>query len=197
MIIYLSKQKIENLFTEMKLSRKIGFLRVRKIELKSSTLSLHGEIRRANDSDEFIDKFNYIIKILRKNNQLIKFENDIKEIKLFSYYYISGKMSGLEKDVFNSDEIIDFHIKSQNPNYTSIDIKCSANNIELFSGTGNDKKYRISSGAFFLMDEEFSVELIVWVTSVDIDSKRIIGSPLIISCENNSNQIISKKLGIK
>ena len=58
MIIYLSKQKIENLFTEMKLSRKIGFLRVRKIELKSSTLSLHGEIRRANDSIEFIDKFN-------------------------------------------------------------------------------------------------------------------------------------------
>lgn len=50
---------------------------------------------------------------------------------------------------------------------------------------------------FFLMNEEFSVELIVWVTSVDIDSKRIIGSPLIISCNNNSNQIISKKLGIK
>lgn len=47
------------------------------------------------------------------------------------------------------------------------------------------------------MNEEFSVELIVWVTSVDIDSKRIIGSPLIISCNNNSNQIISKKLGIK
>ena len=196
MIIYLSKQKIENLFTEMKLSRKIGFLRVRKIELKSSTLSLHGEIRRANDSIELIDKFNYIIKILRKNNQLLKFENDIKEIKLFSYYYISGKMSGLEKDVFNSDEIIDFHIKSQNPNYTSIDIKCSANNIELFSRTVSEK-YRISSGAFFLMNEEFSVELIVWVTSVDIDSKRIIGSPLIISCNNNSNQIISKKLGIK
>ena len=59
------------------------------------------------------------------------------------------------------------------------------------------EKYRISSGAFFLMNEEFSVELIVWVTSVDIDSKRIIGSPLIISCNNNSNQIISKKLGIK
>ena len=182
MILYISKSKIENLYLEACIKKKVSIFS----RLNSNiSFKINGGVAEINGNldilsrDKLVSEYNIVLKYIKKQ-KLLHTLSDIEDIRLFNYYkckgYIDYNGKVMESQNEELDDMTEYKMKLNLHNYDEMLIHCSNSNMSfvcgMFAGGG-------PSGSINIKEDNMFVEMIIMIKG--IRNKTIIATPLIMS----------------
>lgn len=184
MIMYISKTKIDNLYVEACVAKKVNFFARIYLTFSIKINTQIGEVIsdfNVLDKDKYIFKYEIVMKYI-KNKKVFHDLFDILYVEPFHYYQCKGHIS-YSRDINtlqNPKEkfIIEYKMKVSLQNYDEILFHCSNTNLFLLSVLDNINSKTLSFEYDLFKNNTIFVDMIFVVKY--IRNRTIVATPLII-----------------
>lgn len=206
MEIYRSSDKVKNLTKEAGIKSNRFPLGLKNLKISGSIKNMSVDVEAKKSEDSEIAK---ILSSLKRKGKLVDLKYD-SEIRQFSYIKSKGVLkythsedgqiaSGLNESElklrgdtsFFDDDKLFFEIEINHNSYDKILIKCMPKNIQVFGFTNWNSYKELEHSVYTnqpnssdpgILEKSIPIEFVGWVTGLDLKSKSIEGSPIIINC---------------
>lgn len=191
MLLYLSTNKIDNLFEEIGFKKKTHFNSFSHV--KFSLKVIEAQFQASKDSLEY--RLQKIVKSLKKSGKLKTINEYEYNFSEMNFYECCGRMhlhkvkdnstgSLIGYDDYNApNKVIDFDVDIKNRYFNKLIISCSLYNLRFLDFTDPERHPPNSMGTHLISSQKSTfVEMIFVLTNIDSEQKTLYGSPLIITC---------------